>query len=117
MPAAGQPLNPFMSGPLYAQFLKTFWLAVLSFSDGLMFLTRGLFVLIIANFGAALLQSRGAAILCSEGVELLLGRFARRGGTGMGFDFTPLIFFFVADLLYTSIGRVLLQLMYTPFLN
>ena len=75
------------------------------------------FVLIIANFGAALLQSRGAAILCSEGVELLLGRFAQRGGTGMGFDFTPLIFFFVADLLYTSIGRVLLQLMYTPFLN
>ncbi|HPB10198.1 MAG TPA: hypothetical protein PLT74_02975 [Kiritimatiellia bacterium] len=117
MPDTGQPLNPFITGPFYAQILKTCWLAVLSFCDGLMFLTRGLFVLIIANFGASLLQARGAAIICSEGVDLLLGRFARRGGTGMGFDFTPLIFFFVADLLYTSIGRVLLQLMHTPFLN
>ncbi|NLC79929.1 MAG: hypothetical protein GX748_01950, partial [Lentisphaerae bacterium] len=117
MPDADRPLNPFIAGPLYAQFLKTCWLAVLSFSDGLMFLTRGLFVLIVANFGAALLQARGAAVICSEGVDLLLGRFARRGGTGMGFDFTPLIFFFVADLLYTSIGRILLQLMHTPFLN
>lgn len=117
MPDAVRPLNPFISGPFYAQLLKTCWLAVLSFSDGLMFLTRGLFVLIIANFGASLLQSRGTAIICSEGVDLLLGRFARRGGTGMGFDFTPLIFFFVADLLYTSIGRVLLQLMHAPFLN
>ena len=93
------------------------WLAVLSFSDGLMFLTRGLFVLIITSFGAALLQARGAVIICSEGVELLLGRFARRGGAGMGLDFTPLIFFFVVDLLYSSIGRVLIQLMHVPLLN
>ncbi len=116
-PDAAQTLNPFIAGPIYAQLLKICWLAAISFSDGLMFLTRGLFVLILANFGASLLQSRGAAIICSEGVDLLLGRFARRGGTGLGFDFTPLIFFFVADLLYTSIGRVLLQLMFSPFLN
>jgi len=50
-------------------------------------------------------------------VELLLGRFARRGGAGMGLDFTPLIFFFVVDLLYSSIGRVLIQLMHVPLLN
>jgi hypothetical protein len=117
MQDAQGPINPFQTGPLYAQVLKMGWLAVLSFSDGLMFLTRGLFVLIITSFGAALLQARGAVIICSEGVELLLGRFARRGGAGMGLDFTPLIFFFVVDLLYSSIGRVLIQLIHVPLLN
>lgn len=115
--SAQGPINPFLTGPLFAQALKMGWLAVLSFCDGLMFLTRGLFVLIIASFGAALLQARGAVIICSEGVELLLGRFARRGGTGMGLDFTPLIFFFVVDLLYSSIGQVLIQLIHLPLLN
>ncbi|HRR34033.1 MAG TPA: hypothetical protein P5026_08045 [Kiritimatiellia bacterium] len=117
MPDAAPPINPFLTGPIYAQLLKTCWLAALSLNDGLMFLTRGLFVLIIANFGAALLQARGVAIVCSEGVELLLGRFARRGGTGMGFDFTPLIFFFVVDLLYSSISRFLFQLIHSPLFN
>jgi hypothetical protein len=109
--------SPFLTGPLYAQLLKTGWLAALSFADGLMLLTRGLIVLIICNLGATLFQSRGATIVCGEGVELLLGRFARRGSAGMGFDFTPLIFFFVVDLMYNSICRGLYQLIHSPFLN
>ncbi len=124
---AGQPLettpaettaaSPFLSGPLLMQLLKTGWLAALSFADGLMLLTRGLFILIIANLGAAILQSRGATIICSEGVELLLGRFTRHGSAGMGFDFTPLIFFFVVDLMYNSICRGLFELIQSPFFN
>jgi hypothetical protein len=110
-------LNPFLSGPLYAQALKTGWLAALSVADGLMLLTRSLFILILANLGAALLQSHGATILCSEGVDLLLGRFARRGGAGAGFDFTPLIFFFVVDLLYNSVCQSLYRLIHSPFFN
>jgi len=47
----------------------------------------------------------------------LLGRFARRGGNGMGFDFTPLIFFFVIDLMYGSICRILFELIQSPFLK
>ena len=109
--------SPFLEGPLYAQCLKTGWLAALSLADGLMFMTRGLFILIIANLGAAVLQSHGIALICSEGVELLLGRFARRGSAGMGFDFTPLIFFFVVDLMYNSICRGLYELIHSPFFN
>jgi len=107
--------SPFLEGPLYAQLLKTGWLAALSCADGLMFLTRSLFVLIIANLGAAIFQARGALIVCNEGVELLLGRFAQRGIGGMGFDFTPLIFFFVVDLMYNSVCRGLYELIHSPF--
>ena len=116
-PAEATLVSPFLSGPLLMQLLKTGWLAALSFADGLMLLTRGLFILIIANLGAAILQARGATIICSEGVELLLGRFTRRGSAGMGFDFTPLIFFFVVDLMYNSICRGLFELIQSPFFN
>jgi len=110
-------VSPFTEGPVYAQLLKTVWLAALSFADGLMFLTRALFVLILTSLGAAILQAHGLQIIGSEGVELLLGRFARRGGNGMGFDFTPLIFFFVIDLMYGSICRILFELIQSPFLK
>jgi hypothetical protein len=108
-------VSPFLEGPLTFQLLKTAWLAALSFADGLMLLTRGLFVLILCNLGAAVFQSRGLLVICNEGVELLLGRFARRGLGGMGFDFTPLIFFFVVDLMYNSICRGLFELIHSPF--
>ena len=121
----GQPLeaqlpeaaSPFLGGPLYWQLLKTGWLAVLSFADGLMFLTRGLFILIVGNLVAALLQVRGAMIICSEGADLLLGRFARRNTAGAGFDFAPLIFFFVVNVMYGGICRSLLELIQSPFFN
>lgn len=109
--------SPFLEGPLYAQLLKTGWLAALSFADGLMFLTRTLFVLILTNLGAAVFQARGLLLICNEGIELLLGRFAQRGMGGMGFDFTPLIFFFVVDLMYSSICRVLLELIQSSYLR
>lgn len=109
--------SPFTEGPLYVQLLRTGWLGALSFADGLMLLTRGLFVLIIGNLGAAIVQARGATIICSEGAELLMGRFARRSTVGMGFDFTPLIFFFVVDLLYNSVCRSLYELIHSPFLR
>lgn len=109
--------SPFLTGPLVFQLLKTGWLAALSFADGLMLLTRSLFVLILCNLGAAVFQSQTLLILCNEGVELLLGRFARRGVGGMGFDFTPLIFFFVVDLIYNSVCRGLFGLIHSPFFN
>jgi len=107
--------SPFLDGPYYAQFLRLGWLAALSFADGLALLVRMLFALIIGNLVAALLQARGATLICSEGVELLLGRFSRHGVGGMGFDFTPLIFFFVVDLMYNSICRGLFELIQSPF--
>jgi hypothetical protein len=109
--------SPFLTGPLYAQALKTAWLAALSLADGLAFLSRGLVILIIAGFGAAILQVRGVAIVCQEGVDLLLGRFAKRLPGTAGFDFTPLIFLFGINLMYTVICQVLVFLIQTPWLN
>ena len=111
-------VSPFLTGSLLAQLLKTGWLAALAMADGLALLIRALFVLIIGNLGAAVLQAQTALILCSEGVELLLGRFARtRATTGMGFDFTPLIFFFVVDMVYRGICLGLENLINSPFFN
>ncbi|MDD4101737.1 MAG: hypothetical protein PHU80_03785 [Kiritimatiellae bacterium] len=110
-------VSPFMQGTILLQMLKTGWLAALSLADGLMLLTRCLFALIIGNLLAAISRAQGLSIICSEGVEMLLGRFARRGAAGMGFDFTPLIFFFVVDLLYNSVCQVLLRLIHSPMFN
>jgi len=110
---------PFVSGPLFAQLLKTGWLAALAMTDSLALLIRALFVLIIGNLGAAVLQSQGALTLCNEGIELLMGRFARnRAATmGMGIDFTPLIFFFVVDMVYRGVCLGLENLINSPFFN
>lgn len=110
-------VSPFLHGNLALQMLKTGWLAALSFADGLMLLTRCLFALIIGNLLAALTRAQGLVLICSEGVEMLLGRFARRGAAGMGFDFTPLVFFFVVDLMYNSVCQVLLRLIHSPMFN
>lgn len=114
-PSQAVTASPFLQGPLYLQVLKTGWLAALSMADGLLFLTRGLFILILANLGAALFRAQTLLLICNEGVELLLGRFAQRSVGGMGFDFTPLIFFFVADLMYNSICRMLYELIQSAF--
>jgi len=110
--------SPFLAGPFLAQFLKISWLAALSMADGLEILIRTLFVLIIGNLGAAIFQMQGLLIICNEGVELLMGRFARsRSMSGMGLDFTPLIFFFVVDMLYRGICIGLENLITMPFFN
>lgn len=108
--------SPFLAGPLFMQLLKTGWLAVLSFADGLALLTQTLFILILGNFAAAILQIGSAMIICHEAVEMLLGRFARnRAMTGMGLDFTPLIFFFVVSITYDSVRSGLFNLIHSSF--
>jgi hypothetical protein len=110
-------VSPFLEGPLYAQFLKTGWLAALSFADGLSMLMWALCIFVLGNLIAAVLQTRGAMIICSEAVELLLGRFARTRIGGMGFDLTPLIFLFVVNMLYTYICLGLINLINSPLFN
>jgi hypothetical protein len=110
--------SPFLAGPLLSQVLKTGWLAAMSCADGLALLMHALIVFIIGNFASAILQARGAMIICHEAVEMLLGRFARnRGTTGMGLDFTPLIFFFVVNLLYGSLRTILLKMIQAPLFS
>ena len=108
--------SPFLTGPLFAQLLKTGWLAVLSLADGLALLTQALFILILGNLAAAILQIGSVTVICHEAVEMLLGRFARnRGVTGMGLDFTPLIFFFVVSITYDGIRSGLFNLIHSAF--
>lgn len=121
-PDGGTALNalansPFNGGALPARLLKIIWLALLSFLDGLHLLARALFACVLANLATLLWRSNLLAILSSEGIELLLGRFARRGAAAMGLDFTPLIFFFVADLLYRSGCQLLYTMINNPWLN
>lgn len=115
-PEAGKAAaSPFLTGPLFVQLLKTVWLAVLSAADGLALLTRALFILILGNFAAAIFQLGGLMVICHETVEMLLGRFARnRTLTGAGLDFTPLIFFFVANITYNGVRSGLYSLIHTP---
>ena len=108
---------PFLTGTALAQFLKVGWLAALSFADGFKFMMNALFVVILGSLGAAVLQARNAMIIFSEAVELLLGRFARKGSAAMGIDFTPIIFIIVVNLMYGSICQTLHKLIHSPFLN
>lgn len=108
-------LSPFIAGPPLFQFLRTAWLAALAMADGLEILIRALFVLIVGNLGAALFSLQGPMLVCHEAVELLLGRFARGPTlTGVGFDFTPLIFFFVVDMIYRGTCLGLSNLIHLP---
>lgn len=109
--------SPFTMGPVPLQVIKHVWLAALSIADGLLYITRALFAFLIGNLLAALSRSYSLADLCSEGVELLLGRFARRGTPVLGLDFTPLIFFFVVDLLYHSLCQFIYNMIHSPLFN
>ena len=117
---AGQTVpaaSPFLTGPFYVQSMKIGWLAAISFADGLKLLMNALLVLILCNIAAMLLQLRGTSIVTSEGIEMLLGRFARRNPSAMGIDFTPLIFIFVVNLAYGNVCQVFYTLINSPFLN
>jgi hypothetical protein len=110
--------SPFLTGPLLSQLLKTCWLGAMSCADGLALLTRTLLFAIIGNFGASILHAQGVMIICHETVELLLGRFARtRGATAVGLDFTPLIFFFVANMLYDGLRSTLFKMIESSLFN
>ena len=118
--AAGHPAtaaSPFLAGPFYAQVIKTGWLAAISFADGLKIMMNALLIMILCNIAAMLLQLRGTSIISSEGIELMLGRFARRNPSSMGIDFTPLIFIFVVNIAYGSVCQVLYSLITSPILN
>jgi len=111
-------VSPFLAASLFEQLIKTGWLAALAVADGLELQIRALFVFIVGNLGAALFQAQAFLLICSEGVELLLGRFARsRTSVSTGLDFTPLIFFFVVDMIYRGIGIGLSNLINTPLFN
>ena len=104
----------FTQGPLPLRAVKTVWMAILALVQGLDTVCDALFVLILGNILCALLRIRTGFLLCTEFVDMILGRFSRQGASQMGIDFTPIIFYFVVNLLYTSSSTLLARMIMAP---
>jgi hypothetical protein len=95
------------ASPFPVSVIKTASLGALAFFEGISVMISALFAFIIGSLLAALLQKPGMMTLCREGSDLVLGRFSRGRATQAGLDFTPLIFFIVANLAYNAINVVI----------
>ncbi len=96
-----------VSSPFPVSMIKTASLGTLAFFEGISVMISALFAFIIGSLLAALLQKPGIMTVCREGTDLVLGRFARGRAVQTGLDFTPLIFFVVANLAYNAINVVI----------
>jgi hypothetical protein len=95
--------------------IKTVWLGLLAFCEGLSAMISVLFTFIIGSLIATLMQKPNIAMLCREGMDLVLGRFSRGRTPQTGLDFTPLIFFFVVSISYNTVNYAILSLVNTQF--
>ena len=110
----------FTDDGLAIRLLRFVWLAILIFCDSLRIINYALLVFLIGNLICALFQWRNGVLLCLEGVNMLMGRFARNGAIGGGFDFTPLIYMIAVNMLHVVITQVLVSMIlsinFTPHL-
>jgi len=93
-----------------AGLLKLGWMAAASFADGLNAMRAALVAFVIGGLAAAILQNPVLRQICHEGMNVILGRFARAPFAAGMMDFTPLIFFFALHLLYSAFSSVILTL-------
>lgn len=107
--------NPIAAAPLIIGMIKTVWVGLLAFCEGLSAMISVLFTFIIGSLVATLMQKPNIAMLCREGMDLVLGRFSRGRTPQAGLDFTPLIFFFVVSISYNTVNYVILSLVNTQF--
>ncbi|MFA7171870.1 MAG: hypothetical protein WC340_00405 [Kiritimatiellia bacterium] len=102
------------TAPFAIRMVKTIWLGMLSFSDTIITMVHVLFIGIIGSLVATALRKKEMMTLCNETTELILGRFSRSSAARGGLDFTPIIFFFVAQYGYTIICTFVTNLINTP---
>ncbi len=111
-------ISPIASSSTLAQIVKTLWLSVLSMSGSLATLTSALFILIIGNLITSILGIQNLMLICHEGAEMLMGRFARSVSPATtGLNFAPLFFFLGINLLHHTIVSMLHQLISSPLLR
>jgi hypothetical protein len=118
MPIAQAPTTDiFLSGHPVAVMLKLGWLSMMSFGDGLMWMNNALLLFILGNFISMIFGLKTVMLICTESVDVLLGRFSRRQTATSGIDFTPMIFFFIVNFIYGIIQTGLFKLIMSPFVK
>lgn len=90
-----------------AKLLSHGWMAAASFADGLNAMRAALVAVVIGGFLAAILQNQVLRQICFEAMNVILGRFARAPFAAGMIDFTPLIFFFALQILYSAFSSLL----------
>lgn len=103
-----------LSEPFPVLMIKLAWLGVLFMVDALYFANMTLFVAILGNIACALLSWHTGNAVCSEIVDMLLGRFSRKIGGGV-LDFTPIVYYFVLSTVHSFISNALVQMLQMQF--
>jgi hypothetical protein len=104
----------FQTGNPLLLLLKTGWLSMMSFFDGLMWVNNALLLCLLGSFLSLIFGLKTVMLICTEGLEVFLGRFWRRQTATSGVDFTPIIFYFIVYTLYSMIQIGLYQLISSP---
>jgi len=104
----------FTGGHILVQVLKTGWLTMLSFTNGLQTLIWTLIFFLLGGMAMMLFGANLPTIICRESVDVLLGRFARNPTSVGGFDFTPMFFVIVVSLLSGQLQATLYSLILMP---
>jgi len=99
----GNASDFFLTGQSLNLLLKTGLLSLMSFGDGLMWLNNALVLCLAGSFLSMIFGWKTIALISSEGIEVFLGRFTRRQTATSGIDFTPIIFYFIVYILYSTV--------------
>ncbi|MFO7937436.1 MAG: hypothetical protein R6V06_07510 [Kiritimatiellia bacterium] len=105
--------DPVTGSPMIIGFIKTAWIGLLSVCEGISVMISVLFTFIIGSLITTLMRRMDFALLCREGMDMVLGRFSRSQTPQAGLDFTPLIFFFVASISYNTVNFAIFSLVNT----
>jgi hypothetical protein len=97
--------------------LKTGWLSLMSFGEGLMWVNNAVILCLAGSFMSMIFGWKTGMLIGTEGIEVFLGRFARRQTATGGIDFTPIIFYFIVYTLYSMIQMGLYSLISSPLIK
>jgi hypothetical protein len=97
--------------------LKAGWLSLMSFGDGMIWLNNALVLCLAGSFLSMIFGWKTVTLISIEGIEVFLGRFARRQTATVGIDFTPIIFYFIVYILYAMIQMGLYNLISSPLIK
>lgn len=109
-PGVPPPAAHPTSVPACHQLAHHAWLIVLSLADSLRAAQACLVAFFIGGFAALFIQNATLNAISNDGINVLLGRFARRIMAGL-FDLTPIVYYFVLGGVYALVCRGVLAVM------